>query len=76
MLMTSAEKGTYIFTAVEILKKHGVPLGKTPSQYTALIDSKLNDDSEALNADTTNVLATVVYDTEPDARDAIDRLRK
>ena len=76
MLMTTEEKGTYIFTAMDVLKAHGVPLSKTPSEYSALINAKLIDDPDTLKTDVTNILATVVRDEEPAAREAIDEISK
>ncbi len=76
LLMSREEKGAYIFTAMEVLKKDGVPLGKTPDQYTSLIDSDLVNNPNALKADVTNILASVVYENDPGAREAIDKLRK
>ncbi len=74
--MGDQEKITYIFTAMEIFSKHDVPLRQLPNQYMALIDAELEKNPAALEEDPTNILASVVCENEPAAREAIDRIRK
>lgn len=74
--MNAQEKVTYILTSMEVLSKHSIPLSKSPNEYMALIDQELAHNSVAYDADATNILASVVYETEPASREAIDRIRK
>jgi hypothetical protein len=76
LLMSAEEKGIYIFSAMEVLRKNGVPLAKTPDQYTALIDSELIDNPNSLKIDVTNVLATVVYENESGSEEALSKITK
>ena len=74
LTMSKEEKGAYMFSAMEVLKEHGVPLGKTPDQYIVLIGSEIADSPDALQAYVTNILALVVYEKEPGSRTAIDKI--
>ena len=75
LLMSQPDKVTYISSAIDVLQRRGIMLGKSPDDYIGAIDH-LSDDPKMLSVDATNILASYVYDTEPLARQAIDMLRK
>jgi len=75
--MSREEKGLFIFKTMEVIRENGVPLNKTPDDYTALIDSELMMGPPAASrAYITNILSSIVYETEPACREALNGLRK
>ncbi len=76
VLMSLDAKNAYVLRIMDTLKNYNTPLTKTPQEYIDLIDSKLMEDKSLLKAHTENILESVVYDNEPQARKAIDRIRE
>ena len=75
LLMSHAEKVTYISSAIDRLQRHGVPFGKSPDQYLEAMN-QLSDSPKMLSADATNMLTSYVYETEPASRQAFEKLLK
>ena len=73
--MSDREKVTYLSSAINTLQSKGILLNQSPNDYLAAIN-RLSDNPKYLSLDATNILASYVYDTEPSAKEAIDRLRK
>ena len=73
--LSRLEKGVFIFNAVQALKAYGVPLNKTPGKYTSWMDKEVTRDPRALDIKATNILAVVIYQREPQCRQALDQLR-
>ena len=74
--MSMEERLDYIDTSMEILKFHGVELGKSINDYYEAVGERLQSNPELISASVTNVLASIVYEQEPGTRVAMDRIRK
>ncbi len=76
LAMSHGEKIDVLLTSMESLQANGVWTTKSPEEYVAPIDSMLLKNKELQTKDVTSLLAQVIYDSEPDLRPAIDKLKK
>ena len=74
--MSRSEKVTYIITAIQVLQKKGVEFAKSPDDYITAVDNRLIDAPDLVSADVTNILASIIYEQEPQNRDALDQIMK
>jgi len=74
--LSRLEKGLFVFQAVQALKAYGVPLSQAPAEYTEWMDEVVMDHPAAMSVKAKNLLAAVIYENEPDCREALDRLKE
>lgn len=74
LLMSYDEKQASMVSSMRTLREYHVPLEKKTDDYIALMDEKTVMDADSRNLEVTQILAFIVYDTEPAAKDALDRL--
>lgn len=74
--MNDAERLDYVMTSLYILSSHGVEYKGSPKGYMGAIGEKLDKSPELYEANVTNILASVIYETEPQSRGGLERIRK
>ena len=74
--MTDTERLDYVMTSLYILSDKGVECKGSPNAYLDAIGEKLDKNPELYDANVTNILASVIYETEPGTREALDELKK
>jgi hypothetical protein len=74
--MSLGERRDYVRLSMVVLDKQDVPLSHTLLEYFNAIEQKLLHDPDYYGTDITNILALIVYETEPETREALDRMRK
>lgn len=74
--MTDAERLDYVMTSLYILTNQGVEYKGSPKAYMDAIGEKLDKSTDLYDANVTNILASVIYETEPGTREALDKIRK
>ena len=75
ILLTHNDKMTYVLGAMEVLKTQNVPLQKSPYAYEYEVDQLFTDKPELSASDSVVTLASVLYDTEPEAREVLEAVR-
>ena len=73
--MSAGDRRDYVEVSMAILYKNGIPLNYSLFEYFNAIEQKLLRDNGYYGTSVTNILAAVVYETEPKAREALDRAR-
>ncbi len=73
--MIHDDKMKYVAEAMEALKKQGVPMKKTNYAYVYAVDELFTDKPELPAYDSVVALATILYETEPEARRILEALR-
>lgn len=66
----------YIMSSMFILTNHGVIFTKTPVEYYYAVKERMRFNPDFYSANITNILASIIYEQEPDNRDAIDQIRQ
>ncbi len=66
----------HILASMVLLSQNGVPLGKTPDEYYDAVAEKLRFTPDLFSVNVTQILAGIVYETEPGTREVLDGLRK
>ena len=74
--MSAGDRLDNILTSMYILTQHGVALSKSPNDYVNAVGERLRLNPNLYSANVTNVLASIVYETEPGSGEALDKLRK
>ena len=65
-----------VVASMTLLNQDGILLSRTPEDYYDAIDKALRRDPSLYELDLTQILADYVYEKEPAAREALDRLKK
>lgn len=73
--MTHEDKMEYVLEAVEVLKDQRVPMQKDAYAYTDALDNLFTSKPELPASDSVVALASLLYDTEPRAREILEALR-
>lgn len=73
--MVHHDKMKYVSEAMEVLKKQGVPMQKSNYAYVYAVDDLFTDKPELPANDSVVALATILYETEPEARRILEALR-
>jgi len=74
--MSADKRLDYIVTSMYVLTNHGVDLEKSPNSYYKAVEERLRFNPDFYSANVANILASIVYETEPGARAALDQIRK
>ena len=72
---THNEKMDYILDAVQVLKAQNVPLQKTVYAYVYAADQLFTNKPELSASDSVVTLASILFDTEPEAREVLEAIR-
>ena len=75
VLLTHADKLSYVLGAMEILKAQNVPMQKSPYAYEYAVDQLFTDKPELSASDSVVTLASILYDSEPEAREVLEAIR-
>ncbi len=73
--MVHENKMKYTREAMAVLEKQGVPMQKTAIAYNYAIDELFTSKPEYPAYDSVTTLATILYETEPEARRILEALR-
>ena len=74
--MSAGERANYVLASMYILHGNGIALNKSPDEYYNAIEEKLTSSPGLYSANLTNILASIVYEKEPGARESLDQFRK
>jgi hypothetical protein len=74
--MSIGERTDSILYSMYVLTQHGVELAKTGNDYYNAVEEKLKLNPDLYHKDLTNILASIVYETEPGSREVLDQWRK
>lgn len=74
--LTIGDRQQYVFIAMKVLDKNGVPLSNTVLDYYNEIERAIKLKPENYSRSITSILASVVYDSEPGSRAALDKRRQ
>jgi len=74
--MAMDEKQDQILASMYVLNQYGVTLHKSPNYYYNLIEEKLSANPNLYNTNLTDILSTIVYEKEPETREALNRILK
>lgn len=74
--MSIGDRTEAILFSMYVLTQHGVDLAKTGNDYYNAVEEKLKLNPDLYHKDITNILASVVYETEPETRQTLDQWRK
>lgn len=74
--MINQEKVTYIIIAIQVLQQKGIPFSRAPSVYITMLDNRLTGRPELASTEVTDILTSLVYEKEPGAREALDRIKR
>ena len=74
-VLTHEYKMQYVSGAMEMLKNQQVPMQKTAYAYEYEVDQLFTDKPELDATDSVVTLASVLYDTEPEAHEVLEALR-
>ena len=74
--MSADERADSLTLSMYILANRGVNLQRSPNDYYDAVNQKLRLDPNLYTAKLTNILASIVYEEEPENREALDRFRK
>lgn len=75
VLLTHNDKMSYVLGAMEVLKAQNVPLQKSPYAYEYEVDQLFTDKPEFSASDSVVTLASVLYESESEAREVLEALR-
>lgn len=73
--LTHKNKVSYVLDAMEVLKNQNVPMVKSPDTYAYEVDELFTEKPELSAADSVVTLASILYDTEPEAREVLEAIR-
>ncbi len=73
--LTHREKKNYVLGAMEVLKNQNVPMSKSAYAYEYVVDQLFTDKPELSAADSVVTLASILYKTEPEAREVLEAIR-
>ena len=73
--MVHDDKLDYVTGAIKLLKDQNVPMEKEVYAYTDALDALFTEKPELSASDSVRALASVLYETEPEARKVLEALR-
>ncbi len=59
-----------------ILHTHGIPVTESSNDYYNALEKKIKREPEIAQSDLTSILASVIYELDPSAREALDKFRR
>ncbi len=59
-----------------ILHTNGVPVEGSANDYYNALDKKIRREPSIADTDLTNILASVIYDTDPASREVLNKFRR
>ena len=74
--MSVRERMDYIQVSMLVLNKHGVSFGQSRHDYYNAAEQKLLHNHDLYDAKATHILSSIIYETEPENREALDGIRK
>ena len=74
--MSARDRFEYVLTSMYILTQQGVALSKSPNDYYNAVSERLRLNPNLYSANVTNILASILYETEPGGREALDRIKR
>ncbi len=72
---THNDKMDYVLGAMEMLKSQNIPMQKSPYAYEFAMDRLFTDKPELSASDSVVTLASILYESEPEAREVLEALR-
>ena len=69
------ERMDYIMASMSILHSQGVPIKKSMNDYYNAVSEKLRSNPNLYDAKITNILASIIYEKDPEARAKLDEFR-
>ena len=76
LLMSDQDKFKRMVTMIQDIHKKEIPVCRAPNVYMALVDAKLTGTPKLASDDVNDVFASILYEREPGARDALDKIKK
>lgn len=73
--MSGTDRVGAIQVSLYVLDRHGVEFSKKPIEYYDEINRRLLSNPGLYPVAITNILASIIYDTEPASRTALDKTR-
>ncbi len=73
--LTQNEKMDYVLNAMAVLKNQNVPMKKSAYAYVFSVDRFFTDKPELPASDSVLTLASILYNTEPEAHEVLEAIR-
>ncbi len=71
--MSEGRQESYVLDAMDRLQDRGIWPMNSPAKYVELIKQRLGQDPSLTDKTVTEALALILYKTEPDSREALDK---
>ena len=71
--LPARDRQKYILAAIEILEVRGAVLSRSPEDYSDAVEKRLEQHPELSTKNVTSMLASIVYESEPKNRIALDK---
>ena len=73
--LSLGERMDHILASMSILSHQGVPIKKSMNDYYNAVSEKLRTDPSLYETKITNILASIIYEKDPESRAKIDQFR-